>query len=219
LLPSAAFLRASRDDEAFSESGGAGQMSAARGMRVTPIPHIVLGPDIVRWLSLEDLNFPDSGHHWGSLAPTARGLTTDDGWLVFHRCQVALIVPDEVHSGWHHRGSTPDWQVQARQIDDSEWLASFSQQHLTRCQHFVIDLRDNVVEVICEGLLFGPGAFDLESAIDAYPVLADAYFWRACQRERRGDAGAIADFERVAESDGASFQSNARDHLTRIRRQ
>jgi hypothetical protein len=59
----------------------------------------------------------------------------DEGWVIFLRRQVVLIVPDEVHTYWHHRAAMPHSHAGAYRIEDSEWQASFEPRHLTHCGH------------------------------------------------------------------------------------
>lgn len=170
-----------------------------------------------RWLRRRDLNFSDAGHHWSEFeVPT--GVVTDDGWLVFHRCQIVMAVPDEVHSYWHHQlPGDPLTYGSVWRISESEWLATFDPRHLKNCHHFVIDLEGDVVEVICEALLGGDGQFNLDQAIALHPRLADAHFWLGTQAERAGDfVRAESHFAKVAASDGAFFRNLAIEHISRL---
>lgn len=185
-------------------------------MKCTPIVDVVLGPNIQNWLWPRDLQFPESGHAWGETLEVPAGLITDAGWVVFLRRQVVLVVPDEVHSYWHVQADAGGFHTLVWHVQQSAWLASFDPRHLTRCMHFVLDLRDHVVEVICEELLFGALPFELEPAIEKHPALADAYYWRAMQYEKVGDTGrAQSDLARVAASPGAVFQAAAQTRLSR----
>jgi hypothetical protein len=180
-------------------------------MKCEPIDHPRIGRTIHRWLWLQDLNFPDSGHYPGPETP--RGAVAEDGWVVFHRRQLVLAVPDEVHTYWHHQNPVYDSHPAVWRIQDSDWLASFEQQHLARCQHFILDCRDWVVEVICEELLFGTGEFDLLAAISVHPELGDAFYWRALKRRQCGDDAYVEDLAKVAVTSGAFFQDTARELL------
>ena len=44
-------------------------------------------------------------------------------------------------------------------LGHSEWLLSFSPQHLSRCHHFQLLFYDELLDVICEGLDFRSGAY------------------------------------------------------------
>ena len=181
-----------------------------------PLHPISIGRNIHRWLWLEDLNFPDSGHHPTPEMP--RGLIADDGWVIFHQRQVVLAVPDEVHSHWHHELDSHQSSYYTFRINESVWLNSFDQRHLESCQHFILDFRDDVVEVICEKLLFGPGEFVLQAAIEMHPELSDAYYWRAITRRKCGDHRFVEDLWRLANANGAFFQETARELLKQVHR-
>src|SRR5262245_16902481 len=138
-------------------------------MKSVPVNQPCLGVRAERWLEDKELNFPDSGHDWSAVLPTPTGVVTESSWVVFHRRQVVLSVPDEVHSYWHHEFAGERSRPRAWHVESSIWLASFDQKHLSECRHFILDFRDWVVEVICEALFFGEGAFDLERAIELHP--------------------------------------------------
>lgn len=178
-------------------------------MRCHPIQQPLIGSTIERWLWLRDINFPDSGHQY-SFPEVPLGLVTTAGWVIFHRRQLFLAVPDEVHTFWHHEQNQDLVRSFAFQVEESLWLASFDQRHLSLCHHFVLDFRDDIVEVICEKLLFGAGPFELEAAITLHPELGDAYYWRAMAREKAGDLRFADDLRKVASADGAYFQSTAK---------
>lgn len=189
-------------------------------MKAIRIEQPTVGTRAERWLHAKDLNFSDSGHDWSSGLPTPTGVATESGWVVFQGRQVVVSVPDEVHSYWHHKAAGEYSNPGAWHVEGSTWLASFDQTHLSECSHFILELRDWVVEVICKDLLFGEGAFDLERAIERHPPLADAHFWRAQQREKAGNIdGAVADYLRAARAEGAFFRKAARDHLVRLGRE
>jgi hypothetical protein len=201
-------------DDLSSPLGDPGRSAKNELMNCEPLHQISIGSTIRRWLWLNDLNFPDAGHH--PIPETARGLIADDGWVIFHRHQVVLAVPDEVHSYWHHELDSHQISSFACRIDESEWLTSFDQRHLSRCQHFVLDFRDYVLEVICEKLLFGSGAFVLQAAIEMHPELSDAYYWRAINRRKQGDQLFIEDLSKLANANGAFFQDTARELLQQV---
>lgn len=186
-------------------------------MRVTPVAAPSLG-ELRRWLWPADLTFADSGHHESPL-PRPVGIVGESGWVIFHRLQVLLEVPDEVHSGWH-RGLIADVDSlnTAWLVEGSDWIQTFDPKHLGRCSHYVVEHWDFVLEVICENLLYAASpVFDLERAIELHSCLADAYFWRALQAEKRGDVTmAREDLQRVLAADGAFFRNSAYEHLRRL---
>ena len=64
--------------------------------------------------------------------------------LIFHRTQVSMFTPEEVHN---YRRDEIKWgpaidQAAAVLLSNSEWLLGFSQQHLKRCSHYRIMFYD-----------------------------------------------------------------------------
>lgn len=153
------------------------------------------GPILHRWLWFEDLLLPDSSAGYHTMPKRRVGGQSEHGWVLFHGVQVVQPVPEEVHSYWHHpltqeRGAA--WRVES-----SNWLASFSQRHLAECEHYVLEFYDYVVEVICEEVSFGPGAFDLATVLPNEPRLRYAYMRRAISLKKMGRfAEAIAGYDR-----------------------
>ena len=69
----------------------------------------------------------------------------------FHSPQVVMFTPEEV-IGLPGDGGATD-------LGRSEWLQSFSPQHLTSCRHFRLLFYDELLDIICESLEFADGAF------------------------------------------------------------
>lgn len=61
---------------------------------------------------------------------------------------------DEVHGNIVANGET---QAAIHEIQDSDWLKSFSPFHLAKCKHFQIMFYDEIYDVICESIIFGHG--------------------------------------------------------------
>ena len=73
----------------------------------------------------------------------------------FHAPQVVMFTPEEVISTTALQpGSTA-----AVDLGRSEWLRSFSPQHLDACSHFQLLFYDELLDIICERLDFADGAF------------------------------------------------------------
>jgi hypothetical protein len=179
-------------------------------------------PVLRRWLYYEDLQFPEAHPGFQFEPKSIRGGVIDDGWVIFHGLQVLCIVPEEVHTYWHHEAQASEaetgniWLVRG-----SQWLASFAPSHLGRCSHYVMECHDQVIEVICEDLLFGVGSFERTKAIEQEPRLGDAYYWRAIQREKEGRIEeALADYEAVVrKGQTVVFSEDAKAHIRLLRGQ
>jgi hypothetical protein len=79
------------------------------------------------------------------------------------------VVPEEMCSYWFTKlVASTESRVGIYVVEDSVWLRSFSQRHLSKCRHFIPMFYDDIVEVIAEELVFGPGAF----RIDDHPELS-----------------------------------------------
>jgi hypothetical protein len=156
------------------------------------------GPTLQHWLVDSDLLFDDSQTGFAPPCKSITGAQVETGWVVFHGLQVIQIVPEEVHSYWHlEPNRSPQLLSNVWRIENSVWLASFSQRHLGCHQHFIVTFYDELVEVICRDLLFGIGVFDLERAINNFPQLSYAYLRRAMSREKQGKRlEATSDYER-----------------------
>lgn len=183
--------------------------------------HDSRGPDLVRWLTDADLRFPGVGDPYAPPTGSIVGAFSHDHWVIFDGLQVIQVVPDEVHSGWHCKLMDARFFGSAMRIIDSNWKKSFHPKHLAEDSHFVIRFYDDVVELICRDLLFGPTPFDLAKAISAHPQLAYSYLQLAISLEKQGDKdGAIRSFERYAqlERDDAQSIDYARRSIDRLRK-
>ena len=80
--------------------------------------------------------------------------------LQFIKPQVFMWTPEEVYS---HESTWSNWAefrpAAAISLGKSPWLLSFSQQHLTRCSHFQVMFYDEYLDIICEDVVFGQGAY------------------------------------------------------------
>lgn len=154
------------------------------------------GCELVRWIHDAELNLPESQAGFAPLAGSIVGAqylfeteeTANESWIIFHRLQVIQIVPEEVHSYWHlnfaggNRKNSGVWE-----IEDSEWIKTFSPQHLGNHKHFIIEFYDYLVELICRELIFGGGKFDIEEVVARDDRFAYAYLRRAIAQEKLGN--------------------------------
>jgi hypothetical protein len=145
------------------------------------------GPQIAKWIKYDDLYFPPS-----SVSKIIRSPSDDItgiqfmNWVVFYGNQVIQIVPEEVHSYWHTEsyyeackaGST-DKKTGAWLIENSEWIKTFHPRHLSNAKHFILEFYDDIIEVICDELIFGEGKFDLQKLIEQDSRFANAYIVNA----------------------------------------
>ena len=99
-------------------------------------------------IALEYLN-PD----WSSEA--------DIKHLIFHRAQTHLYTPEEVYDVTRDevRWGPPINQAAIVNLGKSEWLLSFSQQHLARCKHYRLVFYDGYLDVICENITAENGPY------------------------------------------------------------
>lgn len=117
--------------------------------------------------------------------------------MVFHGLQVFQHVQEEVHSYWHCKIYSGQGHVGVFQVEESSWLASFSQRHLAPHSHFVLEWYDDIVEVICRELIFGEGVFDIARILPNEPRLNYAYFRHAMSQAKLGNRdAAIESWER-----------------------
>lgn len=80
--------------------------------------------------------------------------------LHFVNTQVFMWTPEEVYNPLGIRDNWTKFQsVAVISLGKSPWLLSFSQQHLTRCGHFQIMFYDEYLDIICEDVVFGQGAY------------------------------------------------------------
>jgi len=80
--------------------------------------------------------------------------------LHFVKPQVYMFTPEEVYNS----ESGVDYWAKFRpaaiiSLGKSAWLESFAQQHLARCSQFQIMFYDQYLDIICEEIIFGHGAF------------------------------------------------------------
>ena|SRR5215467_15587073 len=84
---------------------------------------------------------------------------TDVRHLLFDRTQVSMFTSHEVYNygrdeiNW---GSAID-QAAAVKLGKSEWLLSFSQEHLDRCSHYRIMFYGQFLDVICDSIAASRG--------------------------------------------------------------
>lgn len=158
------------------------------------------GPILTRWMTDDDLLFPNSESGYGPARGDIKGAIAEDSWVIFHGLQVIQIVPEEVHSYCQLEYSDPGVSTCAWRVLDSEWMSSFDQRHLANHAHFLLVFYDDLVEVICRELLFGKLPFELASAIEEYPQLGGAYLRLADSLRKQNDQmSAIANYERYLE--------------------
>jgi hypothetical protein len=91
--------------------------------------------------------------HWTSEA--------DLRHLLFHRAQVAMFTPEEVHN---YNRDEIEWgpkigQAAVVNLGKSDWLLGFSQRHLDRCHHYRVMFYDDFLDVICENVSAEQGLF------------------------------------------------------------
>jgi hypothetical protein len=74
--------------------------------------------------------------------------------LIVRRAQVHMCTPEEVYNCARDEvqwGPSID-QAAVVNLGKSEWLLTFSQQHLERCDHYRIMFYDQYVDIICENI-------------------------------------------------------------------
>ena len=80
--------------------------------------------------------------------------------LRFIKPQVFMFTPEEVYrpqSEENYGAKFPPAAIIS--LGKSPWLLSFSQQHLTKCNHFQIMFYDEYLDIICEDIVFGQGTY------------------------------------------------------------
>jgi hypothetical protein len=80
--------------------------------------------------------------------------------LVFIRPQVFMFTPEEVYNGL----SSPVFWAELKHAamvatHESDWLLSFNQRHLGKCQHYQVMFYDEFLDVICEGIEAKSGGY------------------------------------------------------------
>lgn len=81
--------------------------------------------------------------------------------LILHRTQAHLYTPEEVYNVTRDevRWGPPINQAAIVNLGKSEWLLSFSQRHLARCNHYRLMFYDEYLDVICENITAGDGPY------------------------------------------------------------
>jgi len=90
--------------------------------------------------------------------------------LRFIRAQAYAFTPEEVEN---YELTAVDWGSTDKgamvSLGRSPWLMSFSQQHLTKCEHFKLMFYDEFLDVICEQVLVEPGLFQPLKPVELHP--------------------------------------------------
>ena len=154
------------------------------------------GCELVRWIYDAELHLPDSQEGFAALPGDIHGAQylfgngegENEAWVIFHGLQVAQFVPEEVHSHWHFNMVGEDHESSGVwEIEDSEWIKTFSPIHLGKHKHFIIEFYDELVELICRDLIFGDGKFDIEKVAAKDGRFAYAYLRRAMAQRKSGN--------------------------------
>ena len=78
----------------------------------------------------------------------------------FLRPQVVMITPDEVIDYRAPSAHLCDHGPAAMfDLGKSEWLRSFSPEHLEKCSHLQFYFYDELIDVVAEGAVFGKGRY------------------------------------------------------------
>ena len=120
--------------------------ASGRGPELRRIHHSQLGGTSI--VAIDYLN-PDSASE------------NDIRHLRIHRAQVSMITPEEVHN---YGSDKIEWGPPLRQaavvnLGKSDWLRSFAQQHLGRCNHYRLMFYDEIIDLICEGISAEAGPY------------------------------------------------------------
>jgi hypothetical protein len=75
--------------------------------------------------------------------------------------QVHLSTPEEVYK---YIRDEVQWgpsinQAAALDLGRSDWLRSFAQRHLCKCEHYRIMVCDDILDIICEDIAAAAGAY------------------------------------------------------------
>lgn len=179
----------------------------AKAFQTSYFEKSVRGPKLERWLFQSDLVLPLPQH-----LPTPRasgdiiGVQCFHAWVIFDGMQVFQMVPEEVHSKWHwHYREQEDMVSTIWEIEDSEWMASFSQRHLKNHKHYLLTFLDELVEVVCRDLIFGPGQFDIRAVVSTNARFSTAYLHYAEAQEELGNLEEAAEYyQKYLDSDPCS---------------
>lgn len=79
--------------------------------------------------------------------------------LRFEGVQVWMFTPDEVYNYEMDLTNIVPDTAAAFCLGKSDWLQGFAPQHLANCQHFRLVFYDEVLDILCERIIFGAGAF------------------------------------------------------------
>jgi hypothetical protein len=156
------------------------------------------GPALTRWLHDEVLYFPNSDVlTTGAIV----GAEYEDNWIIFDGLQITQIVPEEVHSYWHRELTTSEVQITGMwEVENSVWLKTFNQCHLTNHKHFVIEFYDEIVEIICKALVSGKGVFNIQHVAPSDCRFAYAYLHYAMAQRKSGNTEeALTNYQRYLE--------------------
>jgi tetratricopeptide (TPR) repeat protein len=185
------------------------------------------GPVLSRWIHEAELYLPNSEAGFAPSKGSIVGADYEESWVIFHRLQVMQSVPHEVHTSWHwdhaehsipkvayldEQGkiwlnppsheqppSTKD-KTGVWLIEDSKWLKSLDPQHLGKCYHFILEFYDEIVEVICEELVFGTGKFNVATVVQNDKRFSYAYLRYAMAQEKQNNtAEAIKFYQKYLE--------------------
>lgn len=81
--------------------------------------------------------------------------------LRFVKAQAYMFTPEEVEN---YAASELNWRETNMGalvcVGRSDWLKSFSQRHLDKCEHYRAMFYDEILDVICEDVLVVPGQFE-----------------------------------------------------------
>ena len=80
--------------------------------------------------------------------------------LLFSKAQVYMFTPEEVEN---YQTTAVNWGATDRgamvSLGKTQWLRSFSQRHLERCEHYRVMFYDEFLDVICEGVAPAEGPY------------------------------------------------------------
>jgi hypothetical protein len=138
-------------------------------MKVIPFPtehfgYDGRGPSLDRFLHDRERIAPGTFTDRARPPGNITGAEYDAGfaWVIFDGLQVIQVVPEEVHSYWFFGEAFLRVPLSGVfEVLESEWMESFKPRHLSGHRHFILVFYDQLVEVICQRLVFGRGRFDI----------------------------------------------------------
>jgi hypothetical protein len=74
--------------------------------------------------------------------------------VCFGGTQVVMVTPEEVIGDPSLPGGSGSY---AADLGRSSWLQSFAPDHLAQCSHYRFLFYDELLDVVCETITFGPG--------------------------------------------------------------